>query len=199
MRYGEKWPVYAKQWDAMKINASRKTEFMVLAKRLIVHKAEYVRIEEATAHDDLGAEGAGVPWYLIAVLHLRESDADFTTYLGNGESLSRVTKLVPKGRGPFRSFYDGAMDALRIDGLSSVLDWRLEKILYYCELFNGAGYHNRGLPSPYIWGGTNQQKKGKYIADGRFSSTVMDPQPGCAPILLAMSKLDDTITFTRET
>jgi lysozyme family protein len=183
----------------MRIVAARRAEFERYANQLLEHKPRYVEIEEGTAHDGVGPEGQGVPWFMIAVLHLRESNADFKTYLGNGEPLTRVTRLVPKGRGPFASFYDGAMDALRIDGLSNVLDWRLEKILYYCELYNGAGYNQRGLPSPYIWGGTNQQKPGKYIADGRWSGTVMDKQPGCAPIIFTLAALDKSIVFTRET
>jgi lysozyme family protein len=39
----------------------------------------------------------GVPWFVVAALHERESGADFATYLGNGEPLNRVTQLVPKG------------------------------------------------------------------------------------------------------
>ncbi len=172
----------------MKIKSSRVAEFTRYAERLIANKSRYVAIEKRT----------GVPWWLIAVLHMRESDANFKTYLGNGEPLSRKTRLVPRGRGPFASFEDGAVDALRIDGLSAVKDWRIEKALYYCEIFNGAGYHNKGLPSPYVWGGTNQQRAGKYIADGRFSSTAWDGQPGCAPILATMAKMDPTIQFVRE-
>lgn len=198
MRYAEKWPVYAKQWDAMKIKASRLAEFNVYVRRILSHKIEYTAIEVGTARDGLGPEGQGVPWYLIAVLHLRESSSDFSTYLGNGEPLNRVTRLVPKGRGPFKSFYDGAMDALRIDGLSSVLDWRLEKTLYYTELYNGPGYYNHGLPSPYLWGGTDQQRKGKFTSDGRWDASVMDMQPGCAPIIRMLSEADKSIIFTRE-
>ncbi len=189
MRYSAKWPTYAKQWDAMATKAVRKAEFDKLAKRLIAHKAEYQDIEKATK----------VPWAMVALLHLRESNADFGTYLGNGQSLSRRTTIVPKGRGPFNSFKAGAIDALKIDGLASVKDWRLEKVLYHSELFNGAGYDMRGLPSPYIWGGTNQQKPGKYVSDGKWSSTVMDTQPGVAPILKAMMTADPTIKFIRET
>lgn len=188
MRYGAKWPEYAVMWDKMVIKPNREAEFRKLAQGLIINKARYVTIEKLT----------GVPEYMIAVLHLRESSANFNTYLGNGEPLNRVTRLIPKGRGPFASFEKGAVDALNVDGLASVKDWRLEKTLYYCELFNGAGYNNRGLPSPYIWGGTNIQRPGKYIADGKWSSTAVDGQPGCAPILYMMSKLDPTIKFTRE-
>jgi lysozyme family protein len=187
--YGTKWPEYAKQWDRMKINPGRGAEFQKLATFAFNNKARYQAIEQQTT----------VPWALIAVLHRRESDANFNTYLGNGEPLNRVTRLVPKGRGPFKSFEDGAIDALQIDGLSSVKDWRLEKMLFYCEKFNGSGYNNKGLPSPYIWGGTNIQKPGKYVADGRFDPNVMDPQPGCAPILSAINQVDPSVQFSRET
>lgn len=189
MKYGSKWPEYAKQWDAMKINASRVAEFDKLARFALANKARYKVIEAAT----------GVPWFLIAVIHRREGNANFNTYLGNGQSLARVTTIVPKGRGPFPTFEAGAIDALKIDGLDKVRDWRIEKCLYYCETFNGFGYANKGLPSPYVWGGTSIQKPGKYVSDGRFSSTVMDTQPGCAPILKCIANLDPSITFTRET
>lgn len=191
MKYSQKWPEYAAQWDKMQPKGSREKEFGRLAQFAVDNKGEYADIEALT----------NVPWWLIAVLHRRESDADFRTYLGNGERLDRKTRLVPKGRGPFlgpHAFRDGAIDALKIDGLSDVKDWRLEKALYYCELFNGAGYHNKGLPSPYIWGGTNIQKPGKYIADGKWNGKVMDTQPGCAPILYMIAKLDPTVTFVRE-
>lgn len=189
MRYGSKWPEYAKQWDRMKINSGRSAEFDKIAKFAIDHKDQYEAIEAKT----------GVPWYMIAALHRRESNADFSTYLGNGEPLNRVTRLVPKGRGPFKTFVDGAIDALRIDGLSSVKDWRLEKMLYYAELFNGAGYANRGLPSPYIWGGTNIQKPGKFVADGRFSPNTMDKQPGVAPMMQTIIATGHLIAPERET
>jgi lysozyme family protein len=192
MRYGIKWPVYAKQWDAMQLNSSRVHEFTNDAQVALRNKTTYSAIEAHT----------GVKWYHIAVLHRRESDANFNTYLGNGDPLSRRTTHVPRGRGPFtgpNAFANGAIDALRLDGLSSVSDWRLEKILYYSELFNGAGYDMRGLPSPYIWGGTNQQKPGKYVSDGVWNGRVWDGQPGCAPILWMIAKLDPTVVFVRET
>lgn len=188
MRYGTKWPEYSKQINAMKINPSRVAEFKKLAQFAVDHKDQYKSIETIT----------GVPWWMVAALHRRESDADFKTYLGNGEPLNRKTRLVPKNRGPWKSFVDGAVDALRVDGLSAVYDWRLEKVLYYCELFNGAGYDVRGLPSPYVWGGTNQQKPGKFVADGKFSSSTWDGQPGCAPIIWSIAQLDQTVIFKRE-
>lgn len=188
MRYRDKWPQYARQWDRMTINRDRAKEFERYAQRLIDNKGRYQVIEKKT----------GVPWWLVALLHLRESNANFNTYLGNGEPLNRKTRLVPKGRGPFSSFEEGAVDALRLDGLTNVKDWRLEKAIYFAELFNGAGYHNKGLPSPYIWGGSNVQECGKYVADGRFNSKVWDSQPGIAPILAMMMRLDSSIQPIRE-
>lgn len=192
MRYRDKWPEYAKQCDEMVIKPSRVAEFEKYANFAIEHKAIYQEVAEAT----------GVQWYHIAVIHRRESDASFNTYLGNGEPLDRITRLVPKGRGPFpgsRGFFDGCVDALHIDGLDKVAPpWPLEKILYFCEVFNGAGYSMKGLPSPYNFGGTNIQKAGKYVADGRFDWSVWDTQPGCAGILWMIAHLDTSVQFTRE-
>lgn len=189
MRYSIKWPEYARQWDKMTINKSRQGEFQHIASHVLAYKERYQRVENIT----------GVPWHLVGVLHVRESNCDFDTYLGNGQSIHRRTTMVPRGRGPFKSFEEGAVDALKIDGLTGVKDWRLEKELYWTEAFNGWGYASRGLPSPYVWGGTNQQRAGKYVADGVFNAKVMDTQPGCAPILQVLSKLDPSITLVRET
>lgn len=196
MRYASKWPEYSRQWDHMAIKQGRLAEFNKLAQFAVDHKPIYQVIEQQS----------GVTWPHIAVLHRRESDADFHTYLGNGESLERKTRLVPRGRGPFKTaiiswedaFIAGALDALKIDGLSSIQDWKLEKILYYCEIFNGTGYDRHGRPSPYIWGGTSIQARGKYVADGKWNGSVWDGQPGCAPILAMIAKADPSVKLTRE-
>src|SRR5215831_12924022 len=161
MRYSAMWPKYAVWWDRMTIRTGRVGEFETEAKHILAHKDQYVAVEQATT----GMDGRlGVKWYHVAVLHVREAGGNFGCYLGNGQSLARRTTIVPRGRGPFLppdAFLKGCMDALKIDGLTAVLDWRLEKILYYCEIFNGGGYARRGIPSPYLWGGTNIQRRGK--------------------------------------
>ncbi len=63
------------------------------------------------------------------------------------------------------------------------------------EQYNGLGYFNRGLPSPYIWSGTDQYIKGKYVADRVFDPNVVDKQLGCAGLILAMQKIDPSIEF----
>ncbi len=58
------------------------------------------------------------------------------------------------------------------------------------EMYNGPGYAKRGLPSPYIWAGTNQYAKGKYIADGHFDPNAVDHQLGCAGLIARMALID---------
>jgi lysozyme family protein len=188
MRYSLKWPQYAEQWNAMTIKANRVVEFYRYASHILGNKVRYQTIERLS----------GVPWELVGVLHLRESNLNWGTYLGNGQSLARKTTIVPKGRGPFNSFEDGAVDALKIDGLTDVRDWRLEKMLFYAEAFNGGGYDSRRLPSPYLWGGSSVQVAGKYVADGRFDPKAWDTQPGVAPVLYTLFGMDSTIPVVRE-
>lgn len=183
MRYSSVWPLYRDWWNQMTIKPERLAEFTKDAKFAIAHKDRYLEVEKAT----------GLPWMMVAILHRRESDSDFDTYLGNGQSLHHVTTIVPKGRGPFASFLEGAIDAVKVEGWRDVSDWRLEKMLYYTLLFNGA----YSAQSPYVWGGTNIQQRGKFIRDHVYDANVWDPQPGTAPLFKTIADLDH-IHYTRE-
>lgn len=210
--YRDQWPKTAEmvqRFGTDGIKPERKAEMKRYAEFAIANKAKYIAVEEKTR----------VPWPLVAVIHRRESDSDFNTYLGNGQRLNMRTTIVPEGRGPFcnalpaplEAFVRGGVDAFAIDGLSAVQQpqdkwilgeewgsWPIEKMLYYGEKLNGWGYYMRGIRSPYIWGGTIMQERGKYVSDGNFDPGVWDTQPGCAPILWMIGFLDPTIHFTRE-
>lgn len=128
-----------------------------------------------------------IPWWFVAVIHCRESDCNFDTHLHNGDSLKRRTINVPAGRPrigqpPF-TWEVSAVDALAYDELLGHTDWSLGAALDRLERYNGVGYKKRGLPSPYLFAGTSEQKAGKFVADGKFDSAVWDKQPGCAGIL----------------
>jgi lysozyme family protein len=151
-----------------------------IARKLLGHKAQYLTVSAKT----------GVPWYVIAALHNRESDADFTTYLGNGEPLNRVTHLVPKGRGPFATWEAGAIDALKLDGLDQVREWTPARACFEIEKFNGFGYRRRGIPSPYLWSFSNHYERGKYVADGQFSATAVDQQCGAIPVMKRLMEVE---------
>ena len=106
-----------------------------------------------------------------------------------------MTRLVPKGRGPFASWEEGAIDALMLEGLDQVKDWCAERACFEIERFNGFGYRNRGLPSPYLWSFSNHYARGKYVADGRFDPTRVDQQCGAIPIIKRIMELDQTARF----
>jgi lysozyme family protein len=163
--------------------------YKALADEAIYNKRRYLGVELDT----------NVPWMLIAALHMREASFDWDTYLGNGQPLDQVTTLVPAGRGPFSSWEEGAIDALQYDGMDQIIDWRLEKMLFNAEAYNGTGYHNKGLPSPYLWALTNIQEPGKYVADGEFDENYWDTQPGCAGLLYAINKINPPSQYQRET
>lgn len=187
--YAELKSEYAQLWDSMEIHPDKRELVMRIARKLMRHKAQYLAVEAR----------AGVPWFVVAALHNRESDADFATYLGNGEPLDRRTALVPKGRGPFDSWEAGAVDALALDGLDQVKAWSPERACFEIEKFNGFGYRKRGVRSPYLWSFSNHYARGKYVADGRFSSTHVDEQCGAIPILKAIMELDNSARFKTTT
>lgn len=166
------------------MQVTRAQETNATAARLLRYQTRYLDVATAT----------GVPVLLLAALHNRESDANFNTYLGNGEPLNRVTRLVPKGRGPFPSWEAGAKDGLHVDRLDQVSDWSWPKALYYGELWNGFGprdYH--GINTGYLWAGTNHYTRGKYVADGRWDGAHVDTQLGIVPVMKRMATLDPSL------
>lgn len=175
----------ARRWVDAKL--TRGPEFIPVAKRLVAAKARYQAVEART----------GVPWTFIAVTHQRESSQNWERSLAQGDRWDLVSIHVPAGRGPFQSWEAAAVDALVNCGPYAARnrDWSIAGTLALLERYNGVGYFNRRLPSPYIWSGTDQYQKGKYVADGVFDPDEVDKQLGCAGLILAMMKLDPSIKF----
>ena len=167
------------RWQEMKINPVKAQQFKNVADKILMNKARYQAVSVKTS----------VPWEVIGVIHYRESSCNFNTYLGNGEPLSRKTRLVPRGRGPFATWEEGAIDALMNASPKAGLnkDWSIGGTLDIVEKYNGLGYARMDKPSPYVWAGTNQYTAGKYVADGVYDPSHVDTQLGCAGIL---SQLD---------
>lgn len=162
---------------------TRPDEIARAATRVISNRAQYEEVEKLT----------GVPWYFIGVIHMRESNFNFTKHLHNGDSLNKRTVRVPKGypksgKPPF-TWVESAVDALQIKGLHKRTDWSLEAMCYELERFNGFGYKYRNRTSPYLWAGTDQYSQGKFVADHRFSSTHVDKQLGTVPVLMAVKNI----------
>jgi lysozyme family protein len=175
----------AKRW----LNARLTRNFTAIARSLVAAKDRYKIVQNRT----------GVPWFVIAVIHERESSQDWRGSLAQGDPWNRVSVHVPAGRGPFTSWEDAAVDALMncSPHLGLTKYWGdAGSVLTALETYNGVGYANHGVPSPYVWAGTDQYRSGKYVADGRYDPSHIDNQPGCAGLLMAMMALDPTITFT---
>ena len=173
-------PEYSHMWAVCTINPGKKKAFDEAA--ALIKKGE-------TTYRDLESK-TGVPWYLIGMLHYRESDCDFHTHLHNGDSLRYRTHHVPAGRPPVGNppftFEYSAIDALKYEGFDKIHDWSIERVLYCLEQYNGWGYRTHGVPSAYVWAGTSDYHAGKFVSDGVFSAYVVDSQLGCAGILKVM-------------
>ena len=52
-----------------------------------------------------------------------------------------------------------------------------------------------GVPSAYVWSGSDQYEHGKYVADHDYRNNVIDVQEGCMPLLAVMMAIDQTIQF----
>jgi lysozyme family protein len=161
--------------------------FASVAKALVGAKARYQAVEAKT----------GVPWFVVAAIHERESDQNWHASLAQGDRWDRKSVHVPAGRGPFPSWEAAAIDALMncAPHLARHKDWTVGPALASLESYNGLGYANRGVPSPYIWAGTDQYHGGKYVRDGVYDPHAIDPQPGCALLFLEMKALDPSIEF----
>jgi lysozyme family protein len=188
---------YEKLWASCVIDYKPETAKAVAAK-LIKNKARYLSVSRAT----------GVPWYWIAICHQREASGSFLGVLHNGEKIlgtGRKTRLVPAGRGPFETWEEAAIDALRLKGLHQIVEWNVGRFWYEVERFNGFGYRYKGVPSPYLWSHTNHYKDhsgdvgdpggGKYIADHVYDPNHRDTQLGAAAVLKAIISLDPSVAL----
>ncbi len=168
------------RWASCKVNAKTGPAFKIVADRLSAPaaKARYQAVEKIT----------GVPWWFIAVVHERESSQRWDRSIAQGDPWNKKSTHVPAGRGPFSSWEEAAVDALVkcAPYAARNKDWSIGNALTMLEKYNGLGYYNKGIPSPYIWAGTNQYSQGKYVADGVFSAAAVDSQLGCAGLLKFM-------------
>jgi peptidoglycan hydrolase-like protein with peptidoglycan-binding domain len=98
---------------------------------------------------------------------------------------------VPKGKGPWSSWEDSAKYYIHYDGLDDPpAPYDMVVACYMGEKWNGWGYRNKGIFSPYLWAGTNHYSRGKYVADGQYSASAVDQQLGIIAVLFQMVTID---------
>lgn len=181
--FEDKREIYAHAWHDLAIDADKVSAFDQAAHTIIAGRSRYAAISTKT----------GVPWAVIGLAHYRESSCNFRTHLHNGDSLSAKTHHDPAGRPPGNPPFDfdySACDALHIDKLDSYTWDSVERVAYALETFNGWGYANHGIPSAYLWAGTNQYRGGKYVADNVLDLHAVDRQLGVMGILKRIAALE---------
>ena len=170
--------------DLTNAKPTRSSEAIAVAKNLITNRAIFLKMQELS----------GVPALWVMPVFERENPS-FNSYLGNGDPLNKPTVHVPKGRGPFNDWAEGAVDALTLDHITGTPadQWTWAWACYRWELWNGTGPRNHGRPSGYLWSGTTIYQGGKYIADGVWSRGTWDQQLGTVEIARAITELDPEI------
>jgi lysozyme family protein len=162
--------------------------------RMLGSKSRYETVSLATR----------TPWQVISLIHTLECSMNFKLHLHNGDPLTARTVHVPKGRpvsgNPPFSWEESAIDALLYEGLNKIRIWSLPRMLYTLEGYNGFGYRKPsiGIPSPYLWSGSNWYEKGKFTSDGKFDPEAVSKQTGAAVILRRMAELG-LVAFGQET
>lgn len=173
------------RWMSAKVEARKQHSVDAVVRRITQNKARYKAVEAK----------ACVPWFVIAGLHNMEASGSFSCHLHEGSSLKWRTKYVPKGRPktgtpPF-TWEFSALDALLYDSMDKKNWQKLGAALSACEGYNGWGvakYHPT-VPTPYLWAGTTIERPGKYVADGKWSSTARSQQIGIAAIWKRLEEL----------
>jgi lysozyme family protein len=200
----------AERWANMHLKADRIAIFDKIAMTLCL--LENKQRFQAVTKRLVQAGYQPVPWWFIAVVAVREYGGPprWTFQLAQGDPLSSVSRHEPIGRGPFfthpndtiddNAWLRAALDAL-IDCAPHAAkwsDWSIGGVLTLWEEYNGLGYASRGVPSAYVWSGTDQYVSGKYVADHVYRASAVDVQEGCAAILAAMLKIDKSIVFGKQ-
>jgi len=190
--YEELWGTVSKPGGLTRITETMREADAIMAPAA---KARFQAVERRTF----------VPWFVTGIVLTREagSPPNFHAWLHNGdpmfdhEGVPRQTVSVPTHRppDPACSWEDGAVDAYTIEGLLNKADWSPAVVAWLLEKFNGFGYRlYHHVRSPYVWGATAVQQRGKYTSDRVWDSTVMDPQIGGMALLAALMQIDSGIS-----
>lgn len=167
---------------------------------IILNKPRYQNVED----------GARVSKVLVAAIHAREASLSFEANILNGEPLDRKTEKVPKGRGPWPTWELAAIEAMedlsRMGIARDLLNPSPAQMACILEHYNGLGYKNLKVNSPYLWSGTNHYSKGSfrevrffklfgpYVS--RYYPDGEDSQVGAMPVILKL--LESELAWPRE-
>jgi lysozyme family protein len=181
------WPEYFERWRTCIPAASRIGEIRTVSALILRSQSRY----ESVVNKLPPSPGMqSMPWIVVALIHYREADLNFRTHLFNGDPLGARTVHEPAGQPitgepPF-TWEDSAWASLRYDHMAAMDYSTVAGICYALEDYNGWGYRTVGVPDPYLWAASNQQRPGKFASDGKFVRTDMDRQLGAITLLRQM-------------
>ena len=176
---------YKELWKAITISPEWRKTADAIAKKIITNQGRYAA----------AVAGTNVPWWFVAVVHAMECSLRFDQHLHNGDPLSTHTVRVPRGRPPVGSppftWEESARDSIIYKQFDKVADWSLPNVLFHWHRYNGINneYKRRGIPTPYLWSGSQHYRKGKYVRDHVFDPEAVSRQAGAAVILKALIDL----------
>lgn len=182
-------PWYEAAFAALSYDAGFETVIQNAAKKLVASRERYQAVAKTLG---IKVEVSGIdPWMVIGGIHNMESSMNFAGVLHNGEKIigtGKKTTLVPKGRGPFKTWEDAAIDALVMKGFQAIKNWSAGNILGVVERYNGTGYISgagKAERSPYLWAQSNiNDGRGKYTSDGKFDPNAnSNGQTGFATLM----------------
>lgn len=170
---------YTGLFGECRILPNRFGETQARVARIVCNKDQYYFVELATR----------IPWWVVGILHSLESSCNLACHLHNGDPLSARTVHVPRGRpvanptsGHFPySWRESTQDAL--NGRWEPCQWTLAGTLEFFERYNGMGYREKGILSPYLWSFTDKYTTGLFVFDGKFSPTIVSQNIGAAALL----------------
>lgn len=160
-----------------RLSPEQKEDLEIFKNKYEQNKERYKEVERQT----------GVPAELVAAIHYRESNGNFKTYLHNGDYLGKPTKNVPAGiYFDTDQWTEAAVDALKREGCNKIDPENLDSLLYFAEKYNGLGYRDRNVASPYVWAGTDRYTSGKFVRDSQYDKNYVDTQLGVAVMMKAI-------------
>lgn len=171
---------YEALFNACRINPSRAGEVAWHCNLLLKYRPRYEEVAART----------GAPWWFVGIVHALEASFNFAGHLHNGDPLTARTVQVPAGRplkwAPPSDWVSSAVDAIEYEGHGGKQDWSPAMALYRFESYNGFGYRNRGLNTPYLWSFSNHYTAGKFVRDGKYDPSAVSKQCGAAVMLKAL-------------
>lgn len=171
---------YETLFNTCRINSSRAGEVAWHRNRLLKYRPHYEEVAART----------GAPWWFVGIVHALEASFNLAGHLHNGDPLTARTVQVPTGRplqwNPPSDWMSSAIDAIQYAGYADKQDWSIPIALYRFESYNGFGYRNRGLNTPYLWSFSNHYTAGKFVSDGKYNPAVVSKQCGAAVMLKAL-------------